>query len=83
MGEESAATVTYAEGAEETLQHLRRSLPPTLDITKSCQLLGISKSSGYALAARGAFPCRVLRVGGSYRVITASLMRVLEGEAAA
>ncbi|MFF4731980.1 helix-turn-helix domain-containing protein [Streptomyces mirabilis] len=39
---------------------------------------GFSRAKGYDLVRRGRFPCRVLRIGRSTRVITASLLRVLE-----
>ncbi|BDH07290.1 hypothetical protein HEK131_45170 [Streptomyces seoulensis] len=38
----------------------------------------MSKSKGYDLALRGEFPCRVLPIGRATRVVTASLLRVLE-----
>ncbi|GFE13299.1 hypothetical protein Sgleb_13460 [Streptomyces glebosus] len=42
------------------------------------QALGFSRAKGYDLVRRGDFPCRVLRIGRSTRVVTASLLRVLE-----
>lgn len=54
---------------------------PTLDVPAACKLLGISRSHGYAAVRRGEFPAKVLKVGGSYRVITASLLVILTGEA--
>ncbi|EPY92500.1 hypothetical protein K530_52925 [Streptomyces noursei CCRC 11814] len=33
---------------------------------------------GYDLIRNGQFPCRVLRIGRKTRVVTASLLRVLE-----
>lgn len=55
--------------------------PATVSMLDACRALAISKSHGYALAARDAFPARVLRVGGSYRVVTASLVELLSGAA--
>lgn len=52
-------------------------LPVTVDIGTAARALGLGRSTGYELARRGEFPCRVLRVGGSYRVPTADLLRVL------
>ncbi|EOD65617.1 DNA-binding protein [Amycolatopsis vancoresmycina] len=52
--------------------------PSTVDVATAASALGISKSYGYALAARGEFPCRVLAVGTRYRVVTASLVALLE-----
>jgi excisionase family DNA binding protein len=52
-------------------------LPVTVDVPTAARALGLGRSTGYELARRGEFPCRVLRVGSSYRVPTADLMRVL------
>jgi excisionase family DNA binding protein len=52
-------------------------LPVTVDVATAARALGLGRSTGYELARRGEFPCRVLRVGGSYRVPTADLLRVL------
>jgi excisionase family DNA binding protein len=52
---------------------------PTVGVPEACQLLGISRSHGYQAVKRGVFPAKVLKIGGSYRVVAASLARVLEG----
>jgi excisionase family DNA binding protein len=52
-------------------------LPVTVDVPTAARALGLGRSTGYELARRGEFPCRVLRVGSSYRVPTADLIRVL------
>jgi hypothetical protein len=52
-------------------------LPVTVDIPTAARALGLGRSTGYELARRGAFPCRVIRAGSSYRVPTADLFRVL------
>jgi excisionase family DNA binding protein len=52
-------------------------LPVTVDVPTAARALGLGRSTAYELARRGEFPCRVLRVGSSYRVPTADLMRVL------
>jgi excisionase family DNA binding protein len=52
-------------------------LPVTVDIATAARALGLGRSTGYELARRREFPCRVLRVGSSYRVPTADLFRVL------
>lgn len=61
-----------------TLDEIRK-WPPTVDITRAAQALGISRSQMYALVKRGDAPVRVLDVGAK-RVITASLVRLLEAE---
>lgn len=57
-------------------------LPPTLDIPTAAELLGLSRTKAYQLAKEGDFPCRVLKIGHSYRVPTQSLLRLLEAETA-
>jgi excisionase family DNA binding protein len=52
-------------------------LPLMVDVSTAARALGLSRSTGYDLARRGEFPCRVLHVGSSYRVPTAELLRVL------
>jgi predicted DNA-binding transcriptional regulator AlpA len=52
-------------------------MPLTVDIVTAARALGLCRSTGYELARRGEFPCRVLHVGGSYRVPTAELLRML------
>ena len=52
-------------------------LPVTVDVPTAARALGLGRSTAYELARRDQFPCRVLRVGRSYRVPTADLMRVL------
>jgi predicted DNA-binding transcriptional regulator AlpA len=57
-----------------------RSWPATVSLTQACRALGISRSFGYELAALDQFPARSLRIGGSVRVLTVSLVKVLSGE---
>lgn len=52
-------------------------MPVTVDIGTAARALGLGRSTGYELARRGDFPCRVLHVGSSYRVPTAELLRLL------
>jgi predicted DNA-binding transcriptional regulator AlpA len=52
-------------------------LPVTVDVPTAAWALGLGRSTAYELARCGEFPCRVLRVGRSYRVPTADLLRVL------
>jgi hypothetical protein len=55
---------------------------PTLPLwPDACEPFGLGRSAGYELAARGAFPCKVLRVGRKYRVVTADLRQKLGLEA--
>jgi hypothetical protein len=49
----------------------------TVDVSTAARALGLGRSTAYELARRDEFPCPVLRVGSSYRVPTAGLLRVL------
>ncbi len=52
-------------------------LPASVDLETANRAIGLGRSKGYDLARRDAYPCRVLRLGKCYRVITADLLRVL------
>jgi hypothetical protein len=47
-----------------------RALPPVIDIPTAALALMLSERTAYDLARRDAFPCRVLRAGHAWRVIT-------------
>lgn len=53
-------------------------LGPATDIPTASRLLGISRSYGFQLAKQGKFPARVIEVGSRLRVVTASLLELLE-----
>jgi hypothetical protein len=55
-----------------------RSWPVTVEVRRACRAIGISPSWGYQLIASGDFPCRVIKIGHRSRVVTASLVALLE-----
>ncbi|WAL67212.1 helix-turn-helix domain-containing protein [Amycolatopsis cynarae] len=55
-----------------------RSWPATVDLPTAAAAIGVSRSHAYELANRDEFPCRVLKVGGRYRVVTSSLVALLD-----
>lgn len=60
-------------------------LPPSVDLVTAGRALGIGRTKAYELARAEDFPARVLRLGNTYRVVTADLLRLLgieEGNAA-
>ncbi|MFE1787195.1 hypothetical protein ACFW7J_02125 [Streptomyces sp. NPDC059525] len=59
-------------GREEIL-----ALPAAIDLDTSNRALGLGRSKGYELAKRGEYPCKVLRLGKAYRVVTADLVNLL------
>ncbi|MFJ3636205.1 hypothetical protein ACQKM2_10565 [Streptomyces sp. NPDC004126] len=52
-------------------------LPVAIDLDTSNRALGLGRSKGYELAKRGEYPCKVLRLGKAYRVVTADLVNLL------
>ncbi|MGX1514069.1 DNA-binding protein [Streptomyces collinus] len=53
-------------------------LPPTVDLVTGGRAFGLGRTTSYRLARSGQFPCKVVKAGGGYRVVTADLRRVLE-----
>ena len=51
--------------------------PPLLDLLTAARVLGIGRTTAYTLVRSGRFPCRVIRVGSTYRVPTAELHRLV------
>lgn len=52
-------------------------LPTVLNLETAARALGIGRTTAYALARRGEFPCPLIRIGGAYRVPTAGVLKVL------
>lgn len=52
-------------------------LPAVVDLETGNRALGLGRSKGYELAKRGQYPCKVLRLGNAYRVVTADLLALL------
>ncbi|MEV4245251.1 hypothetical protein AB0J63_17775 [Streptosporangium canum] len=52
-------------------------LPVSVDLPTAGKAYGIGRTKSHELARRGEFPCRVLRVGHTYRVAKAELLRSL------
>ncbi|MGW3729118.1 helix-turn-helix transcriptional regulator [Streptomyces sp. NPDC000851] len=59
-------------------EHIRATWSGTASVEDAAQAFGLSRSKSYDLVRRGEFPCRVLPRGRTARVVTASLLRVLE-----
>lgn len=52
-------------------------LPAAIDLPTAGRALGIGRNKAFELAQRGEFPVRVLRLGNSYRVPTAEVLKAL------
>lgn len=63
--------------------HQVQALPAMVSLMTAARALGIGRTKAYELAQADQFPVRLIRVGKSYRVPTADLLRVLEGSGAA
>ena len=58
-----------------TISQLRASA--TVDLITAARALGLGRTKAYELAKRGEFPCRVIRIGETYRIPTAGLLELL------
>jgi len=65
------------EPVAPSIQGLLLAAGPTVDLPFANSALGISRAHGYALAKRGVYPVRILKLGSSYRVITSDLRNIL------
>ena len=52
-------------------------LPTTISVETAARAIGLGRTRAYELARRGEFPCKVIRIGASYRVVTVDLRRLL------
>ncbi|MFA1548618.1 MULTISPECIES: helix-turn-helix domain-containing protein [Actinomadura] len=52
-------------------------LPTTVSVETAARAIGLGRTRAYQLARQGQFPCKVIRIGASYRVVTADLLRLL------
>ena len=49
----------------------------TVDLMTAACALGLGRTKAYELARHDEFPCRVIRIGDTYRVPTAGLLELL------
>jgi excisionase family DNA binding protein len=54
-------------------------LPTTTTIETAARALGLGRTRAYQLARENRFPCKVIRIGTTYRVVTADLQRLVTG----
>jgi hypothetical protein len=52
-------------------------LPVVIDLVTAGRALGIGRTRAFELARRGTFPAPLLRVGATWRVPTAPLLKML------
>ncbi len=72
MRENEAGGRAKGMSREELLE-----LPAAVDLETGNRALGLGRSKGYELAKRDQYPCKVLRLGNAYRVVTADLLALL------
>jgi hypothetical protein len=58
-----------------TIAQLRKTA--TVDLMTAAAALGLGRTRAYQLALRDEFPCRVIRIGDTYRVPTPGLLELL------
>lgn len=56
-----------------------RTWPPAVNAEDGARALGISRAHAYVSIREGSFPAKTIKVGGRIKVLTASLIAVLEG----
>ncbi|WP_327319288.1 helix-turn-helix domain-containing protein [Streptomyces sp. NBC_01235] len=56
-----------------------RTWPATVGVPEAARAIGVSKSHLYDMVRRGEAPVTVLTFGARHRIVTASLVRLLEG----
>jgi hypothetical protein len=49
----------------------------TVDLMTAARALGLGRTKAYELARRDEFPCRVIRIGDTYRIPTPGLLELL------
>jgi predicted DNA-binding transcriptional regulator AlpA len=57
-----------------------RALPAIIDVPTAGRVLGIGRTTAYALVNAGEWPTPVIRVGGSVRIPTAPLLDLVLGQ---
>lgn len=67
----------HSDGARGMSREELLGLPVAVDLDTGNRALGLGRSKGYELAKRGQYPCKVLRLGSAYRVVTADLLTLL------
>ncbi|MCZ4510750.1 hypothetical protein O3Q52_21675 [Streptomyces sp. ActVer] len=71
------ATAGRMTGSKGMSREELLALPVSVDLETGNRALGLGRSKGYELAKRGEYPCKVLRLGNAYRVVTADLLDLL------
>lgn len=74
-------TRAVAAAAGPTLEEIRR-WPAAVNVEDYAQALGISRAGAYESIRAGTCPVRTVKVGGRIKVVTASILRVLDPAAA-
>ena len=68
----------YAGNTAYSPARIRATWGGTGSVADASKAFGFSRAKGYDLVRQNRFPCRVLQIGRGTRVVTASLLRVLE-----
>lgn len=62
-----------------TLTEIKAKWPPTVDVPMGALALGVSRSTLYEAVRSGRCPVEFVTVGRRTRILTADLIRILEG----
>lgn len=69
-----------AEGSRAMTHEELAALPVSFSLEVANRALSLGRSTGYALAKRGQYPIRVLRLGRQYRCTRYDLLRYLRDD---
>jgi len=63
-----------------TLDDIRQ-WPATVNVDQAAQALGVSRAHAYETIRTGQFPARIVQVGSRIRVVTSTILALLEQQA--
>jgi len=52
----------------------------TTDVEVAGEILGIGRTTAYAMARRGDFPAKIVRIGRRYKVSVPALLKLLDAD---
>lgn len=73
--------MTHGTVERPTLAEIKTTWPPTVDVPTAALALGVSRSGLYEALRSGRCPVESITVGRRTRILTAALVRTLEGSA--
>lgn len=79
----TSPNVVFAHHGERPTLAEIKNWPAAVGVAQASSAYGFSRSHGFELARRGAFPARVIKAGQRYVVVTADIVQQLSADDAA